>query len=69
MCRVWAIFTAVVFAISIVLLKPRLPFVKPASGRAPWFAVDWSFSRNPIFLCMARLAFFTLIPFRSLTCT
>ncbi|BGP34918.1 hypothetical protein JCM10296v2_006742 [Rhodotorula toruloides] len=59
MCRVWAIFTAVVFAISILLLKPRIPYVKPAGGRAPWLAVDFAFLRNPLFVCMAIATLFS----------
>lgn len=55
MCRVWTIFTAVTFAASIILLQPRIPFIKPTNGRAPWLAVDWSFSYNPVFVCMVRL--------------
>ncbi|PRQ72222.1 MFS monocarboxylate transporter [Rhodotorula toruloides] len=63
MCRVWAIFTAVVFAISILLLKPRIPYVRPASGRAPWLAVDFTFLRNPLFVCMAIATLFSSLAY------
>ncbi|GEM10748.1 MFS monocarboxylate transporter [Rhodotorula toruloides] len=63
MCRVWAIFTAVVFAMSILLLKPRIPYVKPANGRAPWLAVDFTFLRNPLFVCMAVATLFSSLAY------
>ncbi|BGO95064.1 hypothetical protein NBRC10512_006471 [Rhodotorula toruloides] len=63
MCRVWTAFTAVTFAASIILLQPRIPFVKPTDGRAPWLAVDWRFSHNPVFLCMAISTLFASLAY------
>ncbi|GAA6039081.1 hypothetical protein JCM8097_005310 [Rhodosporidiobolus ruineniae] len=48
-CRFWAIITAVVFAFSIYLVKPRIPTVKPRGARGPWLAVDWRFLRSPTY--------------------
>ncbi|GAA5912499.1 hypothetical protein JCM8208_006618 [Rhodotorula glutinis] len=51
LCRIWALMTAVVFSVSIVFIKPRVPIGRPAGGRAPWFPVGgWKFAKNPLFL-------------------
>ncbi|GAA5865850.1 hypothetical protein JCM8547_005735 [Rhodosporidiobolus lusitaniae] len=54
MARVWAGVQLAVFSTSTLLIKPRIPAVKPAEGgRSPWLAVDLSFLKKPIFILTA----------------
>ncbi|BGP21062.1 hypothetical protein JCM10213_007580 [Rhodosporidiobolus nylandii] len=52
MCRVWAGFTAFVYAIAIWAIKPRVPPRKPKGPRGPWLVVDWDFLRKEVFWVM-----------------
>ncbi|BGP13412.1 hypothetical protein JCM10213_008572 [Rhodosporidiobolus nylandii] len=63
-CRGWAMITAVVFGLAIPVINPRTPLVKPKNGeRGPWFAVDWRFLYDPIFVLMAFASLFSALSY------
>lgn len=65
MCRVWALFTAVAFGGSLLVLKPRLPVVRPTRGesRGRWIPLDMSFVYNPLVLIMCATTFISSLSF------
>ncbi|GAA5979675.1 hypothetical protein JCM11641_004051 [Rhodosporidiobolus odoratus] len=63
-CRGWALITAVAFGLTIPLVNPRIPLVKPKNGeRGPWVAVDWKFLYDPIFVLMAFASLFSSLSY------
>ncbi|CAE6428862.1 unnamed protein product, partial [Rhizoctonia solani] len=60
--RIWAIYMFLVSAASLCFIKPRLPVSRPSGARnvsllALITKQNWSFTYNPLFICMATTTF------------
>ncbi|BGO96434.1 MFS monocarboxylate transporter [Rhodotorula toruloides ATCC 204091] len=59
MIRVWSLLTAVVFAFSLYIVKPRIPPPRVRKGeRGPWPAFPWKVLIDPVFVTMAIASLF-----------
>ncbi|GAA5947837.1 hypothetical protein JCM3765_001105 [Sporobolomyces pararoseus] len=63
MCRIWALTTAVVFAVSIYFVKPRIPLRKPVGPRPKWFLIDWKAVSHPIVWTLAVTTFISSLAY------
>ena len=52
LCRAWAVISAAVFSLAVLLIKPRLPVIKPVKGQRTWLPIDFKALKDPIFLLM-----------------
>lgn len=55
MIRVWSLLTAVIFAFSVYIVKPRIPPPRVRKGeRGPWPAFPGKVLIDPVFVTMVR---------------